>query len=60
MGRQEAFLGDTDRRTLEILKMLRDKACDEAMAKDGATLTDYWKPFGVPTGPCLMRRGKRF
>ena len=33
---KKAFLGDTDRRTLEILKMLRDKACDEAMAKDGA------------------------
>jgi hypothetical protein len=33
---KKAFLGDSDRRTLEILKILRDKASDEAAAKDGA------------------------
>jgi hypothetical protein len=34
---KKAFLGDSDRRTLEILKMLRDKASDEAAWKDGVT-----------------------
>ena len=33
---KKAFLGDSDRRTLEILKMLRAKASDQVTAKDGA------------------------
>ena len=32
---KKAFVGDSDRRTLEVLKMLREKASDEAVAKDG-------------------------
>lgn len=32
---KKAFLGDSDRRTLEILKMLREKASDRVAARDG-------------------------
>jgi hypothetical protein len=38
--------GDTDRRALEILKMLREKASDEAAAKDGANARYTEAAFG--------------
>ncbi len=43
---KKAFLGDSDRRTLEILKMLREKASDEAAAKDGVNAIYSEAAFG--------------
>ena len=36
-NKKKAFLGDSDRRAFEMLKMLRDKVTDEATARGGMT-----------------------
>jgi hypothetical protein len=43
---KKAFLGDSDRRTLEMLKMLRDEVSKAVVAKDGANAAYVEAAFG--------------
>jgi hypothetical protein len=54
---KKAFLGDSDRRALETLKMLRDEVIKAAFVQGGPS-AGYWEPVGVATGPYLMKLGK--
>lgn len=42
MEQQKKFLGDSDRRAIEILKMFRDTVVKQVWAKDGAA-AGYWE-----------------